>query len=363
MKKTLITVGKYLIFLSIGFFLLFLVYGEIDLQEFINQLKSGHYIWMIVALGCAVFSHLFRALRWNLLINSLGYKTSATTTFYAVMVGYLANTAVPRMGEVSRCGMLTKREKIPFSPLFGSVISERIFDLFVLLFLIFLVFVFQIDLIGGFLDTYIYQPIAGSLAGKAWLLALIGLVVVGGIATLVYLIKSKRDYLLQFKLYQKIESFAKELYNGVKTIKYVRQKGLFVFYTFMIWFMYLLMIYFPFFILDATSHLDIADALTVLVIGSLGMVAPVPGGIGAYHYIVNSLLITLYGIQAGAAGSFAFISHAGQTLMIIVIGAISYFLILLGKRPALNNYEDTEIPKGKDNELGDLKLASSKVDC
>ncbi|MFA8299033.1 MAG: lysylphosphatidylglycerol synthase transmembrane domain-containing protein [Hyphomicrobiales bacterium] len=348
MKKKIIALLKNLLFLGIGVVLLYLVFEKVEIDSFISELKSGNYWWMGVALICAIFSHIFRALRWNLLINSMNYKTSGVTTFYAVMVGYLANTAVPRLGEVSRCGVLSKREKLPFSPLLGSVISERATDMIVLLLLIFAVIVFQFETAGSFLNDLIWQPLVG---GAEKHISIFILSVVGFVLVVFFgyrYIRRNKERLLKNKLFAKVNDFAGKLLDGIKTIKNMPNKWLFVFYSIMIWVMYLLMIYFPFFILDATSNLNLADALTVLVIGSLGMVAPVPGGLGAYHYIVQNLLMSLYAINSSAAASFAMISHAGQTLMIVAIGAISYYLLILGKRPALNNYEENRKAQTED---------------
>ncbi|MFA8451342.1 MAG: lysylphosphatidylglycerol synthase transmembrane domain-containing protein [Bacteroidales bacterium] len=355
MKKKIVSAVKYLFFLGIGVFLLYLVFRDIELKSFIEELKGGHYIWIVAALVCALFSHFFRALRWNLMINSLGYKTSSITTFYAVMVGYLANNAIPRMGEVSRCGILTKREKIPFTPLLGSVISERILDTLVLLFLIFVAFAYQVETIGHFMQEVLFQPLFHSLKGKMWILILVSALFVLGFAMLIYVIRKKRDWLVQFKFYVKIEGLLKEVLNGVRTIRKVKNKWLFVLYTIGIWLMYILMIYFPFFVLDATSHLNFGVALTVMVIGSLGIVAPVPGGIGAYHFFVIKLLTMIYAISEEPAVTFATISHAAQTIMIFAVGSISYFLIISGKRKALNNYDNIEESREKDTVMGNLE--------
>jgi glycosyltransferase 2 family protein len=155
LSSKLINGLKYLLFLLLGIFLLWLSFRQLDLSEVWADILKAHYIWMFIALVFAVFLHIFRALRWNLLINSMGYQTKLTTTFYAVMVGYMANTAVPRMGEFMRCGMLARKGNIPFNALIGSVISERVFDLLVLLVLLFGVVVFQWDLAGGFVTRMI----------------------------------------------------------------------------------------------------------------------------------------------------------------------------------------------------------------
>ena len=126
----------------------------------LDEIAGANYYWAAVAAVLAIISHIFRALRWNLLINSTGYKTRTSTTFYAVMVGYMANTAVPRLGEFMRCGVLSRKEKIPFNVLFGTVISERIFDMVILMLLLATTVFSQWGLLGGFVLQMV-SPLTG----------------------------------------------------------------------------------------------------------------------------------------------------------------------------------------------------------
>ncbi len=301
------------------------------------DILNADYSWMIIALVFAILSHVFRALRWNLLISSLDYKTSTFTTFMAVMIGYLVNTAVPRAGEFARCGVLSKKEKIPFNALFGTVISERIFDLITLLVIIFLVIIFQVQSLGGFINQT-FGPFFDKIFSNIESLSVFGVIVVVAFAGLYFLIKLFKEKIKKLPFYDKIRAFLDGLMDGVKTIGKMKQKWLFLFYTFMIWLFYALMVYVPVFMLPETSHLNFVDALTILAIGSLGIVAPVPGGIGAYHFIVKAVLVEIYGIGGNAAGSFAAITHAGQTILNVVLGALSYFYIgvLSRREKALN---------------------------
>ena len=337
LRKKIISVIEYLFFLGLGILLLWLSVRNLDLSTIWDDIKEATYGWLFLALFFTLVSHLFRSLRWNLLINTLGYKTRLSSTFFAVMFGYLANTAVPRMGELARCGVLSKKEKIPFNALFGTVISERIFDLIVLIVLIFFIVIFQLDLLGDFLNRN-FGPLLQSLFSNRYSILILALILIGTLGSIVYLIWAYREKIKQLKIYEPVRKFLDGLWIGIKTIKNMRQKWLFLFYTFLIWLFYAIMVYLPFFMLPETSHLDFIDGLTVLAIGSLGIVAPVPGGIGAYHYIVKVTLTELYRVEANAAMSFATISHAGQTLLNIIVGALSYFLLgfLSKKQQPLN---------------------------
>jgi uncharacterized protein (TIRG00374 family) len=340
-KKKILKILEYIAFLLFGISLLWLSFRKLDLSVVWRNIEEADYRWLFLALIFAVLSHITRAARWNLLINSMGYKTRLWTTFFAVMTGYMANTAVPRMGEFMRCGVLSKKENIPFNSLFGSVISERLFDMLVLIVLIFLVIIFQLDLVGDFLQK-IFGPVADSIFDNKWSI----LIAVAFVLLLVFLsvlfLKLYWHRIKQLSFYNKWSDFVKGLLDGIKTIKRMKQKWLFLFYTAVIWFFYALMVYLPVHMLKDTSHLDFVDGLTILAIGSLGIVAPVPGGIGAYHFIVKAILFELYHINANAAGSFAAILHAGQTLLNVGVGGMSYLILVLTKnqKPVNEKYRE-----------------------
>ena len=318
-RKTIRSIIEYLFFLGIGFLLLWLGFRKLDLNEIWNDILKANYMWLVFALIFALTSHIIRALRWNLLINALGYKTRLSSTFFAVMIGYMANTAVPRMGEFARCGVLSRKEKIP-------VISERVFDLIVLALIIFSVIIFQLDLVSEFLNKY-FGPLLDKIFSNMISIVVFStilLVIIAGVLYLLWIFKTK---IKSFPLYQPIRNFIDGLWNGIKTIKKMKQKWLFLFYTAVIWLFYAIMTYLPFMMLSETSFLTFLDGITLMAIASLGIVAPVPGGIGAYHYLAKVSLTELYAVEANAAMSYATIAHAGQTIMNVVIGALSYLFI------------------------------------
>lgn len=323
-------------FLLLGFGLLYLAFKNIQLEDIWKEIQSAQYSWLVGSMFVALISHFFRAIRWNLLINQMGYKTKTSTTFYAVMIGYLANLALPRMGEVSRCLVLTRKDNIPFNSLFGTVIAERVFDLIILILIIVTVILFQLDQIGGFLNEVIIRPLLGNYTDN-----LSAIFIILGISLLVLLalyllFRWLRPWLRTTMLYNKINDFINGMWNGIKTIGKLEHKMTFLFHTFMIWSLYLLMIIMPFYSFAETSHLNILDGMTVLAIGSLGIVAPVPGGIGAYHFIITELFTQLFHIPAYASAAYATANHAAQTFIILLAGGISYILLILNKRKALN---------------------------
>lgn len=336
MKKKNSQIVKYLFFLLLGFFLFWFSFRNLDLKALWTDIQSANYLWVVIAIICAVISHFFRALRWNLLIDALGYKTRPSTTFYAVMIGYMANLAVPRLGEFMRCGVLTKKEKIPFNALFGSVISERLCDLVILIVLLCVVIIAQWQLLGSLVTSWLSPFLEMVFKNILTLSIFVGSLLIVVLA-IYFLVKRFKTRLMKSKIYSKIADLLKGLLDGIKTIKTMKSKWLFVFYTLMVWVFYVLMTWLPFFMLPEMKDLNLAAGITFLAIGSLGIVAPVPGGIGAYHFIGKTLLTGFYNISPLIAGSFVAITHAAQTLMNIVVGGLSYIIMFfIDQKPPLN---------------------------
>jgi len=334
--KKVLSVFNYLVFLLLGMLFLWLAFRNLNGKEIMEQIMHADYLWIILGMGAGILAHIVRAARWNILINSMGHNPRLSTTFYAVMTGYLANTAVPRLGEVTRCGVLSKKQNIPFTELLGSVIAERIFDMVIMLLIIISVIMFQLGLVGEFVDKFVFTPLFSNFENNL-IPALVALtILLSLLLVLIFFWKRYRKRLRNYAFYHKLSQFAKGMVEGIKTIKRTKNKGLFMLYTVIIWGMYALMIYLPFFSFEATSHLNFEDALTVMSIGSLGIVAPVPGGIGTYHFIVKAVLFELYGVDQASAASFATITHAAQTLMIIIVGGLSFLMLFLQKNKVEN---------------------------
>jgi uncharacterized protein (TIRG00374 family) len=335
-SKQISSVLKYLLFLAFGLILLWLSFRQLDMAAVWTEIKKAHYSWLFLSLLLVLISHFFRAARWNLLIGGVKYKTRLTSTFFSVMIGYLANTAVPRMGEFVRCGVLSKKENIPFNVLFGTVILERFVDLMVLLLLIVGVIVFQVNLLNDFLHE-ILGPFARTVFVNILDITLFSVLLLFGLFGAFVLLKKNKHWFNKHPFYLKIRKFFRGVLEGIQTIKTMKNKWLFLIYTFLIWLFYALMVYVPVMMFPQTAKLDFVDGLTLLAIGSLGIVAPVPGGIGAYHFIVKSILTELYHISPDVAISFATITHAGQTILNVSMGSLGYLYILVTKRQKPSN--------------------------
>lgn len=325
-KKIMLKVIKNLAFLSIGLLLLYLAFKGQDLQKLIDDVKEANYTYIALSILFGIGAYISRGIRWLILLEPMGYQPKLSNSIYTIIVGYFANLAVPRIGELTRCTTMNQAEKIPVDKLFGTVILERIIDLIMLLSLTLVTVLLKVDEFGGFfLDLFNANkekyPQITSILIVLIILALLGFL-------LLYLLRSRIN---NFPMAIKVRSFFLGIKEGIISIKKIRKKGGFILHTLVIWTCYYLMSWVVFYALDETSHLGLIDGLFILVVGGFGMAAPVQGGIGAFHFIV-SLGMGVLGISAGPALSYATIVHTSQTLFVLFAGSLSLALLYLNNR-------------------------------
>ncbi len=320
MKPKFLKLLKILAFFALGVLLFWLVYKDQDIDRIESILKNDvNYLWIWVSLFLGLLSHISRTLRWMLMIEPLGKKPRMLNTFLAVMVGYLMNLVVPRMGEISRCGVLSRYEKISFTKLVGTVVTERIVDVIMLLLLTLIVIGTQFGKILLFLDN---NPDVKHKLDQLAFSPVAILVVVGVVGLFIFFRKKIRKSAAFAKVHEILSKFG----EGLNTIKNMKNKWAFILHSLFIWLMYYLMLYVVFFAFGFTSHLSAIAGLTTFVFGSFGMVAPVQGGIGAWHFMVIQALI-VYGISKPDGVVFAFLAHTSMTAMMIVLGLISLLIL------------------------------------
>lgn len=322
MKKKLANILKFLIFLSAGLFLFYLIYKDVDIEKLEQALVELNYNWLILALIAGTLSHVIRAIRWKMLVKPFGYNPSFANSFFSVMITYFANLAVPRIGEITRPTIIKKYENIPFSTSFGTIVLERVIDILILLTLTLILVLTQSHIFVSFIQQN--PDVAAKFnelkaSNLPYIVA--GMVVIGIILVLVFWKKIK-----QLTLYKKVEHLIEQFLDGIKSVLKIKQKGLFILYSLLIWVLYFCMTYLPVFAFSSTEHISILGGLAIFTIGSYGMVAPVQGGIGAWHFLVAGTLIVL-GIDDQDARNFALIVHTAQTLMIVVLGIITTALL------------------------------------
>ena len=323
MTKNTKTAIQTIVFLVLGGLLFYLAIGSQDLSKVWEEIKGADLKWIVVSMICGILSHLARALRWNLLLEPMGYKATAAGSFHAVILGYLVNMGLPRVGEITRPAVLSKLEGIPFNKLVGTVVVERVVDLLITLLIAIAIFLLQFDLISDFVSSLFQDAEVGSFQLYGFILAA---VLVFGIV-----LYRKREWFYTLPIIGKLKSFIEGLLDGVKTIFNLKRKGLFIFYSLFIWVMYFFMPFFIFYAFSGTAHLGFGAGLTVLLFGTAAMIVPIPGGVGTFEFMVPAAL-AIYGIAPLLADSYTLVTHAIQFIVIIGVGIVSIIYFVLKPR-------------------------------
>jgi uncharacterized protein (TIRG00374 family) len=336
MKFKPLSIIKFILIVVLAGFLLFFAFRGISINKIIEGIMGANFFWLFISVLISVVALFSRAYRWKLLIEPLGYFPTFRKTFYALMIGYFANLAFPRLGEVTRCGTLRRTESIPFAGLIGTVIVERAIDVVSLLLCIVLTAAFEYKRLGNYLSVKIIHPIQDKLKHSFTS----PLIVVGGMVMLIvvvfiiyYLKKRSKAKDKNGRLFH----FIKDLVKGLKSIAYLKHPWQFVFHSVLIWVLYYFSAYIAFFAMPATVHLDFGAALLILTLGGLAMSAPVQGGIGIYHLLVSEGLI-LYGLSHEDGLTFATLVHASQLVIVVLLGSLSLFFLFLETRKRETNH-------------------------
>lgn len=327
MRKAIFQTLKFILFLLVGIVLLWLAFRNVEYRKLLEGLKNADYRWVLLSMCFGLAAFISRARRWNILIHPLGYSPALKNTFFAMMTGYLANLALPRVGEITRCVALGRKEKIPVDQLIGTVVIERTLDLISLLSIMVVLIIIRGEEINEFLKESIFIPMQEkvfAVLGFTWITWVIIFVVT--VLTL-FLLNWYRRKLRKFLFFSKMFDIARGILNGFKTIASLRSKWEFIFHTVFIWVCYMMMTWVVVFAIEPTSHIGLGDSIFLLVVGGLGMSVPVQGGIGAFHYAVSRGLAFLEGVSLEDGLVYAFLSHESQLILVVVIGIISFYMI------------------------------------
>lgn len=326
--KNLKTIIQYLLIAGIGAYFLYFVFKGTNWSEQAEKIKQADYTWLALGMGIALLSHYLRGLRAVMFYEALGYKVSVKNSILAVLVGYMMNYVIPRAGEVSRCAALNKTDDVPVDKSLGTVVTERAFDLLILIILLALVFFLQFDMMQKFFEESLGSSSTASI--PYWKNPKIILLALAGLGFLfVFLFRKK---LLLLGPVQKIVSVLKGFSEGLMSIRKVKNPLLFVVYSFAIWLCYVLMMYFCLFAMQPTNHISFSGCLTVFAIGTIGMVIPAPGaGAGPYHAAVIFSL-GLFGVAQEDAKAYAILVHGAQMVLLLLLGGIASLMVLASHR-------------------------------
>jgi hypothetical protein len=327
LKNTLINAAKYSFGLALGAFFLYLAFRNADAEEIWQAVRAVKPGWLLASLAVGLFSHFLRGVRWQMQLQASGYSPSKGNLFAAVMTGYMVNQALPRAGEIARCSVLYKSDRVPLTKALGTVVIERVFDLLILVVLICVAFALEFDTIQRFFDEIFGAKAAASSGPPTWLLvmAAVGLVGMAGLWLL-------RVQLMKLSLVQRVVTFGQELFQSALSIRYLEHPWRFVLYTFGIWVCYWMMTYVAFYSMPPFAEVEMGLlylSLITTVIGGIGMAMPVPGGTGPYHFAVKFTFIALLVAGSREASetlgqSFAVVMHSSQLIMMVVAGLIGY---------------------------------------
>ncbi|MCD7937095.1 MAG: flippase-like domain-containing protein, partial [Tannerellaceae bacterium] len=293
--------------------LLWAIYKDNDFSEMWLILQKGvRYDILLFSLLFGLFANIVRAYRWGLLISSLGETFKMRNLIYAVLGNYAINFVLPRAGEVWRCGVISKYEKISFTKLFGTLLIDRVSDTVTVGTLALFIFIFNF----GFFKQYVAlnpEMLDGvnSILNSSWLI-----VVFLFIAALIWFVFT---YMSNHKLVQKIRGILVNIWEGMKSVWLMDQKVKFILQTLMIWTGYFFYFYLTFYAFDFTKDLGITAGLVAFMMSSVGVAVPVPGGMGAWHFMVYTTLMC-YGVKMSDALAFAMVVFAIQSIWVIICG-------------------------------------------
>lgn len=353
--KTLLSyVVKWLLPLALTILLVTYMFRKVNFADMWALITDDvDYWWILAAMGISVFSHIFRALRWQIQLRSLGITPPLMALICSIFGTYSLNLVFPRLGEVWRCTYIAHREKKPFTEIMGSMISDRFSDMIMVLLLTLLAFVIAAPAIEAFLVKY---PVGQGLVDTAknpWLWILLA----GGIVLIWAIFHFGRD----LKPVVKTRAMVGEMWKGFASVATMKGKWAFAFYTFAIWGCYYLQLYVAFFAFPFTRELctqpglafGLIPCLVAFVLSSIGMAVPSNGGLGPWNIAVMFGL-AIYGINDAQGTAFSMLQWSGQTVMLIILGIYTMVYIALDRRQHPGKKESLE--KEAENLLANSEL-------
>jgi len=330
MSKKILNIIKYLVFLGFGILIFWWIYKDEEIDDFRAAFNDLNYFWIIVSVLLSLVSILSRAIRWNMLIKPMGYTPRLYNSFLSVLTMYFVNLLMPRAGELFRCTILGRYEKIPFSKLIGTVFVERLADFITLMVLAVVIVATQFIAFLKFFDTHpeIKSNLVRLISIRNIILAVVAVILlyISLIALRKYIRKKGRSN--EGKIIPRLRLLKQNFLEGIRSILKMKNKWKFIGHTVFIFLLWLLMLYAVFLAFGPTSHLSINIGMVVFLMGGLAMLAPVQGGIGPWHFMVYETLF-LYGIDKTDGKIFALIAHTTTNLIYLLFGILALIIFPL----------------------------------
>lgn len=330
--KSILTI---VISLAFAGFFLWLALKGFDFKVIKASLAKANYLWVLFAAVFGLLAYWFRAVRWNLMLEPMGHSISNSNSLWSISFGYLMNLTIPRSGEVARATALYGVEKVPVDQSFGTIILERVVDLICMLGFLGLTLLFKYDAILSF-----YKNSGVNFNPNKILL----IILILAIGTVLFFVFKKK--LANIPFLGKIVNFIDGIFQGLTTIFKLKEKGKFILYTLGIWICYYFAAYLVCFALPETSNFTIADGFFIIVVGTLGMIIPASGGIGAFNLAMKYGFMALFismGKSADLGGemglTYSFISLPLQITIMLVMGLISIPMLAKAREKAVSGKE------------------------
>jgi len=306
---------KIFVPLLFGLFVFWLIFKQLDLEEVLTILRKDVNFWIIaLSLPFGLFGNIMRAYRWRLLILPLGYNPKKSNLIYSFLGNYAVNLAIPRLGEVWRCTMISRHEKIPFSVLIGTMITDRVFDFVPIALIVIAAFVLNVSYFTNFyaqnsgMFDFFYE-----LSTSVWIYVIIA--IIGIIVWFCFVFLKEKAFM------QKTKLTLLSMWEGIISINRMKDKWMFIFYTFLIWFGYFLYFYICFYAFPFTRDLGWNCGLIAFGISSIAVIIPVQAGLGPWHGAIIAVLVG-FGVSSSEAWAFAFCVHTIQAIIFTAITGV-----------------------------------------
>ena len=335
--NTINNIVKVALSLILGGAILYWMYRGFDFQGMKQVLLHGmDWTWMLLSFPFGILAQAFRGWRWQQTLEPVGEKPRASVSVNSIFVSYAVSLLIPRVGEFARCGILRRWDGVSFPKALGTVVTERAIDSVLVMVMIVATLLSQFRVFQSFFrrtGTRVDEFLA-SFSSTGWLVTMIC-----GIAVIILLWVLLR----KMSIYNKVKDLFHGLWQGVVSVRYVKNVPLFIFYSVAIWACYFLHYYLTFFFFFSTGHLAFACAMVTFIVGSIAVIVPTPNGAGPWHFAVKTMLI-LYGVASTAALNFVLIVHSIQTLLVVVIGIYGWMALSFTKK-RVSNKKETIISK------------------
>ncbi len=325
LRKSVKNIYKVVLPLLLGGAILYWMYRDFDFKAVRRvATEEMNWWWMLASFPFGVLAQTFRGWRWKQTLEPLGERPRTSTCVNSIFLSYAVSLVIPRIGEFARCGVLKRQDGVSFPKAVGTVVMERAIDSLLVIIVTGLVIMSQLGIFNRFFNAT-GVDLKQTLYGFSWEGYLVT-AACGIIAVLFIFILLRR-----LALYEKVKHTAKGLFEGVTSLKNVRNIPLFIFFSVAIWMSYFLHYYLTFFCFEATSGLGVMCALVTFIVGSIAVIVPTPNGAGPWHFAVKTMLV-LYGVAATDALYFVLIVHTVQTLLVIALGVYAWIRISLQKK-------------------------------